>query len=96
MTHLDVAEMEAQPSLQRPPGDSAADKETESLVLAALATLPAKQQEVFRLKFQQQMSYKEISDVTGQSLSNVRYLLHTSLKTMREQLRGHFNLVRES
>jgi RNA polymerase sigma factor (sigma-70 family) len=96
MQHLDVQTMEARPSKERPPGEQAAGRETEALVLAELAKLPANQQEVFRLKFQDQLSYKEISAVTGFPVHNVRYLIHTSLKTMREQLRGHFNLVRES
>ena len=95
MQATDVQSLETYPSNGRPPGEAAAGRETESLVLAALAKLPGNQQEVFRLKFQDQLSYKEISDVTGFPVHNVRYLLHTSLKTMREQLRGHFNLVRE-
>ena len=96
MQHLDVQTMEAQPGHERPPGEQAEGRETEALVIGALAKLPANQQEVFRLKFQDQLSYKEISVVTGFPVHNVRYLIHTSLKTMREQLRSHFNLVRES
>jgi DNA-directed RNA polymerase specialized sigma24 family protein len=57
------------------------------------AALPDKQQEVFRLKFQDQLSYQEISDVTGFPLNNVRYLIHTALKALREQLRGQLDLA---
>ena len=53
---------------------------------AALATLPANQQEVIRLKIQDGLSYREISEVTGLSVSNVGFLIHQGLKTIREQL----------
>jgi len=51
-----------------------------------LSKLPEKQQEVIRLKFQQQMSYREIAQCTELSESNVGYLLSTGLKTLREQM----------
>jgi RNA polymerase sigma-70 factor (ECF subfamily) len=55
--------------------------------------LPSNQQEVFRLKFQNGLRYQEISRVTKQSVSNVGFLLHTAMKTIRRQLRieSHFN-----
>jgi RNA polymerase sigma-70 factor (ECF subfamily) len=51
-----------------------------------LSKLPKKQQEVIRLKFQQQMSYREIAEYTELSEGNVGYLLSTGLKTLREQI----------
>jgi RNA polymerase sigma-70 factor (ECF subfamily) len=60
--------------------------ETVSRVLALLDTLPENQREVVRLKFQGGLSYKEISRVTELSVSNVGYLLHTALKTLRARL----------
>lgn len=48
--------------------------------------LPVKQQEVVRLKFQHQMSYKEISDVAHISVTNVGFLLHTALKQLRAEI----------
>jgi RNA polymerase sigma-70 factor (ECF subfamily) len=56
-------------------------------VLAVLRTLPASQQEVVRLKFQAGLSYKEIAAATGHSVTNVGYLLHTALATVRERMR---------
>ena len=44
------------------------------------------QREVVRLKFQAGLSYAEISRVTGHSVSNVGFLLHTALKTLRRQM----------
>lgn len=55
-------------------------------VLEILASLPENQQEVVRLKFQNSLSYREISEVTGLSVSNVGYLLHTALKQVRRRL----------
>jgi RNA polymerase sigma-70 factor (ECF subfamily) len=48
--------------------------------------LPANQQEVVRLKFQNSLSYKEISAITGLSVTNVGYLLHTAIQTLRGKL----------
>jgi RNA polymerase sigma factor (sigma-70 family) len=56
-------------------------------VLAALACLPAPQQEVLRLRFQDELSYKEISEVTSQSVSNVGFLIHVGIKRLRDTLR---------
>ena len=55
-------------------------------VLSLLDALPDKQQEVIRLKFQHGLSYREISEVTGLSVSNVGYLLHRGLRSLREML----------
>ena len=61
-------------------------EESRSQVQAALALLPPSQREVILLKFQSGLSYREISDVTGYSPSNVGYLLHVGLKTVRAHL----------
>lgn len=55
-------------------------------VTDCLEKLSANQQEVIRLKFQQGMSYKEICTVTGLSMGNVGFLIHTGLKRMRSLL----------
>ncbi len=61
-------------------------RESTSRVQTALKDLPAKQQEVVRLKFQHGLSYRQISAVTHESVSNVGYLLHHGLKTLRHKL----------
>jgi RNA polymerase sigma factor (sigma-70 family) len=55
-------------------------------LLAALHCLPADQREVVRLKFQNGLSYKEIAEITGHSVSNVGYLIHTAVRTIRKEL----------
>jgi RNA polymerase sigma-70 factor (ECF subfamily) len=66
------------------PSQHLESKETFHLLLNVLATLPASQQECIRLKFQQHMSYQQISQVTGLSVTNVGYLIHVGIKSLRE------------
>jgi RNA polymerase sigma-70 factor (ECF subfamily) len=81
-------------SPQEPPaggGDPGAELEgTErmSRVLATMGTLPASQQEVLRLRFGEELSYKEISAVTGRSVSHVGVLIHEGMKSLRARLAG--------
>ena len=56
-------------------------------VLAAVAELPPAQQEVLRLRFQEELSYREISEITEQSTSNVGVLIHTGIRQVRRRLR---------
>jgi RNA polymerase sigma factor (sigma-70 family) len=66
---------------------SAMEKEEQIAgVMSVLSTLPANQQEVIRLKFQADLSYQEISHVTSLSVSNVGFLIHAGLKTIRERI----------
>lgn len=58
-------------------------REMAGLLLRLLDELPANQREVIRLKFQNDLSYKEISEVTQLSVTNVGFLLHTGLKKLR-------------
>ena len=51
-----------------------------------VSMLPHNQREVVRLKFQGGLSYEEISRVTKLSTSNVGFLLHTAIKTLRAKL----------
>jgi RNA polymerase sigma-70 factor (ECF subfamily) len=60
-------------------------EEQVSDVMNILRALPANQQEVIRLKFQGELSYQQISQITNLSVSNVGFLIHTGLKTIREK-----------
>jgi RNA polymerase sigma-70 factor (ECF subfamily) len=53
---------------------------------ATLEKLPPNQREVVYLKFQCDLSYKEISEVTALSVSNVGFLLHTAVRAIRSHL----------
>lgn len=68
------------------PDDAAERDDSYSHVLRVMEDLPPNQQEVIRLKFQHGLSYKQISEVTSLTVTNVGFLLHTGLKTLRKQL----------
>jgi len=53
----------------------------------SLDVLDARSRELIRLKFEEGLSYKEISERTGLSMSNVGYLLHHALKDLAETLK---------
>ena len=56
------------------------------LVRLSLETLDERSRELIRLKFNDELSYKEISARTGLSVGNVGYLLHHALKAIAEEL----------
>jgi RNA polymerase sigma factor (sigma-70 family) len=58
-------------------------------VLEFVDQLTENQREVIRLKFQHGLSYKEIAAVTGLSVSNVGYLIHTAIKKLRVEFGSH-------
>ena len=61
-------------------------EEAISQIFRIIETLPDNQREVLRLKFQCDLSYQEISEATHLSVSNVGFLIHTAIKTLRELL----------
>ncbi len=85
MSYLDQNAAEAIPSTQPGPAEQLARKEAAGFVLRLLEKLPARQQEVIQLKFQNGLSYQEISEITRLSVSNVGFLIHRGLKALREQ-----------
>lgn len=56
------------------------------ILLKQMESLPEKYQEVLRLKFQEELSYQEISEITGHSVSHVGVLLHTAIMNLRGRL----------
>ncbi len=73
-------------SVSSDPAHVAESRDGASRVLTMLDTLPANQQEVVRLRFQGGLSYKDIAAVTSLSVSNVGYLIHVAIKTLRDGL----------
>lgn len=84
-------EMDACASDDASPALATERQDAADQALQLLQALPSNQQEVVRLKFQSGLSYKEISGVTGLSVTNVGFLLHTALKNLRRQLRPEFD-----
>ena len=89
MQTLTDAQAAILPAPGRSPAEETGLRESVSLLLRKLAQLPANQAEVIRLKFQHQMSYREIAAVTALSETNVGYLIHVGIQTLRQQA-AHF------
>lgn len=81
--------LDAHPAQTPPPDARLSAGDEVGATLRLVARLPADQQEVVRLKFQAGLSYRDIAAVTGHSVTNVGFLLHTALKTIRERCKSH-------
>lgn len=64
------------------PDEQYARDEGAGLVRESLKNLDARSQELIRLRFTENLSYKQISERTGLSVGNVGYLLHHTLKSL--------------
>ena len=74
------------PCTEPGPDAALASRDTERSLLALLDALTPNQREVIRLKFQNDLSYREIAEVTQLTETNVGFLLHTGLKKLRALL----------
>ena len=81
-----LGDMDIQESRGRGVDSELQHKETAGEIFKMLDGLPKNQREVVYLKFQCDLSYKEISEITKLSVSNVGFLIHTALKSLRKQL----------
>jgi len=68
------------------PDEQIARLEGIGLVRLGMEVLDERSREVLRLKFTENLSYKEISARTGLKMGHVGYLLHHALKAMAEEL----------
>jgi RNA polymerase sigma-70 factor (ECF subfamily) len=68
------------------PDELLEQKQEQTVLLGALSGLSEKYQEVLRLKFQADLSYAEISRITGLTVSNIGYIIHMGLKQLRSQV----------
>jgi RNA polymerase sigma-70 factor (ECF subfamily) len=86
MTPLTEIDLDHRTAPGPSPAESASTHDTVQRIEELLGGLSPNQREVVRLKFQHQLSYQEIAEVTSLSVSNVGFLLHTALKTLRGRL----------
>lgn len=86
LIYMDTPDLEDSPSSTAPPFEAIEKKENALELAGYLERLPENQREVIRLKFQLDLSYKEIADITSLSVGNVGFLLHTGLRKLREYL----------
>ena len=75
----------AQQSEQPMPYERLEQKEAAGFLLKIVATLPPRQQEVIQLKFQNDLNYQQIAEITKTTVNNVGVLIHTALKTLRQR-----------
>src|SRR5262245_17742769 len=68
------------------PDEQIARLEGIGLVRLSLEALDERSRELVRLKFNENLSYKEISQRTGLSIGNVGYLLHHAIKAIASDL----------
>jgi RNA polymerase sigma-70 factor (ECF subfamily) len=77
-----------QASDDRPtPAESAENSDTAGAAMRAVADLPAKEQEVLVLKFQNGFTYRQIAGITGLSVSHVGVLIHQGITKLRKQFK---------
>ncbi len=92
-----LTDVQAKTVASRDPAPSAVAEvnETHRLVLDVLETLPARQRELFRLKIQDGMTYRQISELTGTSVATVCSVVHRAINTIRHRLRDQLDLARD-
>jgi RNA polymerase sigma-70 factor (ECF subfamily) len=83
MTYLDEEILANKPAHEPAPNERIERQEATSFLLRIVATLPPRQQEVLQLKFQNDLSYQEISEITQLSVNHVGVLIHNALKALR-------------
>jgi RNA polymerase sigma-70 factor (ECF subfamily) len=88
MTQLSDDQVQHCLSPEKGPEESVEHRDSAARILDLLEGLPASQREAIRLKFQNGFSYREISRISGHTVTNVGYLIHVGLKTLRGQLQS--------
>lgn len=86
MKRFEEGQVERLTAVEPPPGRTLERAEQHAAVLQLIGRLPHNQQEVVRLKFQNGFSYQEISRITDLSVGNVGFILHTAIKSLRQQM----------
>src|ERR1043166_9397080 len=87
MMYLDEETIESHEDEQPMPFERMEHDEASGFLMQILATLPPRQQEALQLKFQNDLSYHEIAEITKTTANSVGVLIHTALKTLRERYR---------
>lgn len=67
-----------------PPDELIVQQERYAKAIRYLDQLPTNQRELIILKFQQNLSYLEIQQITGLKPGNIGFLLHTALTRLRK------------
>src|SRR5438132_1846131 len=87
MIYLEEEIIESREDEQPMPFERIEQREASGFLIKILETLPARQQEVLQLKFQNDLSYQQIAEITKTTTNSVGVLIHTALKTLRQRFR---------
>jgi RNA polymerase sigma factor (sigma-70 family) len=85
MMYLEEEAIESRQVEEPMPFDRLEQQEATGFLRRIVATLPPRQQEVIQLKFQNDLSYRQIAEVMQTTANNVGVLIHTALKTLRQR-----------
>jgi RNA polymerase sigma factor (sigma-70 family) len=85
LMYLDEEIIESHRDEQPLPFEQVERREAGGFLMKILATLPPRQQEVLQLKFQNDLSYQEIAEITKTTANSVGVLIHVALKTLRQR-----------
>jgi len=70
-----------------PDASKIAESAEQSSKLSTLVqSLTPRQQEVIRLRLQADLSYREIAEITGMTVSNVGFHLHAAVRSLRDSM----------
>ena len=78
--------IDGRPSPAPGPAEAVETADSARAVLDALGGLPEREREVLHLRYRGGLSYREIAEVTGHSLSYVGVLIHTGMKRLKKTL----------
>ncbi len=87
--HISSDEVELEiPDPEATAEEKLVNQNPEQLLEKLLESLAPAQKEILVLKFQQGLSYKEISAITGHSVNHVGVLIHNSVTRLKEKLKS--------
>lgn len=65
------------------PSDSAMNNDDLALVREVINSLPEREREILTLKFEESLSYREISDMTGLTVNHIGNILHRAIAKIK-------------
>ena len=75
--------LETTPATNPRPDTALDSKDTARQIRSMIAELPEKQRNILKLKFESGLSYKEIAAVTGLTTSNIGWIIHQAVQSLR-------------
>lgn len=85
--HISSSELNTEVADPAPSAEESIAIQTEEQALESLIqNLSEQQKEVLHLKFEQGLSYKEISQITGMSVNHVGVFIHNTVKALKEKV----------